>query len=188
MIKVTRQQVKVLKSALGRTKGGFSAGSLRKKEDGLPYTLRMFGCTRCPHAGRPSCPHGIKAGGHHSNWICAWRLQDIKKQLETVHSIPRLIQEEEAIKLKLITDNMVVGYIETGELNPEYKFLNKNLITAIDKMRKQDEGVKISAELTVAHEDFKKMVEIEAKKIEEHNNRTRLGEIVEEVRDNRHEA
>ena len=50
-------------------------------------------------------------------------------------------------------------------------------------MRRQDEGVKIQGELTVAHEDFQKMVEIEAKKIEERNNRTRQGEFTEEIQD-----
>lgn len=146
--------------------------------------ISRFGCLQCPWSGQKDCPHGIVLGQKHTNNICSQRALYIQEQLELVQSMPRVIQNEEAIKLKLVEDKMLYDYTETGELHEEFKHINKNLISLIDKMRKQDEGVKVQGELTIAHEDFKSLVEAEAKKIEERNNRTRSAEFREEVQNN----
>ena len=151
---------------------------------GLSPIMKVFGCMRCSWIGSEMCPHGKMDGQHHANWICSERVMYLKEEMEKVGSLPRLIQNEEAIKLKMIADRMIWEYGETGNLHEEYRHISKNLISLIDKMRKQDEGIKLQGELTIAHEDFRKMVDVEAKKIEEQNNRTRPAEFTEEVPNN----
>lgn len=179
-----RKANKALKGGLTKTKSGLYVGAKRHKEIGLPPVLTKFGCLQCPWAGNSLCPHGISAGGHHSNWICSFRAQYMQKEMERIGNVPRLVQNEEAIKLKMVTDKMLMQWAETGELDGEFKHLNKNLISLIDKMRKQDEGLKIQSELNVVHEDFRKIVDIEAKKLEERDNRIRQAKFSEEVQDN----
>jgi len=182
---VTREQVlenKAIKSGLTRVQSGNYIGSSRDGP-GLPKTLKLFGCQKCNWIGTKLCPHGIMIGNHHSNWICSDRIQYMKEEMEKVGSVPRLLQNEMAIKLKLITESMEFDWLEGGELHDDYKHLMKVMSGVIDKARRQDEGIKIAGELTVAHEDFRKMVEVEAKKIEEQNKRTRPAEFTEEISD-----
>jgi len=169
-----------LKGGLLKVKSGNYVSTQRKKGE-LPRTLKLFGCQACSWIGTNNCPHKILVGGHHSNWICSDRVGYLKGELVKVGTIPRLVQNEMAIQLKMVNDKMLFEYSESGELAEEFKHINKNLISLIDKMRKQDEGIKIQGELTVAHQDFKKMVEVEAQKIEERNSRTRQAEFTEEV-------
>lgn len=176
----TKKQSKIAKAALSKTKSGLYVGAMRTKGK-LPTILRLFGCQKCSWIGTNLCPHNKMIGEKHANGICSDRVNYLKEEMGKLGTVPRLIQNEEALKLKLITDRMIWEYAETGELADDFKHLNKNLISLIDKMRRQDEGVKIQGELTVAHEDFRKMVEVEAKKIEESNNKPRPGEFKEEV-------
>ena len=169
-----------VKKGLTKVKSGNYVGC-RRDGPGLPRTLKLFGCQACSWIGTTNCPHGILVGNHHSNWICSDRVHYLKGELVRVGTVPRLVQNEMAIQLKMVNDKMLFDYSESGELSEEFKHINKNLISLIDKMRKQDEGIKIQGELTVAHQDFRKMVETEAKKIEERNSRTRQAEFTEEV-------
>jgi len=176
-----RQVSKDVKKSLGRIENAYYVGG---RGDGIPKIMQLFGCQCCSWSGSILCPHGLLIGKKHSNGICSQRVLYLKEQLQIVGTVPRLIQNEEAVKLKMVTDRMLWQYSETGELHDDFKALNKNLISLIDKMRKQDEGIKFQGELTVAHEDFRKLVEVEAKRIEERNNKTRPGEFTEEVSDN----
>lgn len=173
-----------IKRSLSEVKSGHYVGTARKAGE-IPKTLKLFGCQVCSWIGTTSCPHQILVGNHHSNWICSDRILYLKGELVKVGTVPRLIQNEMAIQLKMVTDKMLFDYSETGELHEEFKHLNKNLIGLIDKMRKQDEGIKFAGELTVTHEDFRKLVDTEAVKIEERNKRTRQAEFTEEVQDSR---
>ncbi len=148
---------------------------------GLSPIMKIFGCMRCSWIGSEMCPHKKLNGEHHANWICSERILYLKEEMEKVGSVPRLIQNEEAIKLKMIADRMLWEYGESGDLHEDYKHIQKNLTSLIDKMRKQDEGIKFAGELNVAHEDFRKMVDVEAKKIEERDKRTRPAKFTEEV-------
>jgi len=157
-----------------------------KTFDNLSYNgalVKFFGCLRCSWAGTTNCPHNIQRGNHHANWICSVRMEYLKKRMDICGNIPKVIQQEELFKLSQISEMLLVDYYEFGDLPEEFKNISKLIISLTDKMRRQDEGIKVQGELTVSHEDFKNMVEVEAKKIEERNNRTRQAEFKEEVRD-----
>ena len=168
-----------LKASLTRVKDGCSVGIATSP--GVPKILQIFGCTRCSWSGTEMCPHKKMMGERHANGICSQRVLYLKEEMEKIGSMPRLIQNEEAIKLIMLADRMLWEYSESGELNEEYKHISKNLISLIDKMRKQDEGIKFSEDITVTHQDFRKMVDIEAEKIEKRDNTTRSAEFTEEV-------
>ena len=180
-----RKKDAATKSAIIRATTGSHLRKDTESSAGFPRTLKLFGCQACSWIGTNSCPHEILVGNHHSNWICSDRLNYLKSELVRVGTVPRLVQNEMAIQLKMVNDKMLFDYSESGELPEEFKHINKNLISLIDKMRKQDEGIKIQGELTVSHQDFRQMVETEAKKIEERNSRTRQAEFTEEVSDSR---
>ena len=175
-----RENFKHVKGGLTNVKSGNFVGGQRKKGE-FPRTLKLFGCQSCSWIGSNACPHGILVGNHHSNWICSDRVDYLKGELIKVGTVPRLVQNEMAIQLKMVNDKMLFEYSESGELSEEFKHINKNLITLISKMRKQDEGIKFSEDITVTHQDFRKMVDIEAQKIEERNNKTKQAEFTEEV-------
>ena len=176
----TEQRNKEVKRALTRVKSGCYVGGQRKAGE-IPRTLRLFGCQACSWIGTNMCPHQIMIGNHHSNWICSDRIQYIKNEMIRVGTVPRLLQNELAIQLKMLQDKMLFNYSESGELHEDFKHLNKNLISLIDKMRRQDEGIKFSEDITVTHQDFRKMVDVEAKKIEERNKQTKPAEFTEEI-------
>jgi len=161
-------------SSLNKTKSGSHA----IKENNL---IKFFGCLKCTWAGSKDCPHEIVAGGHHTNWICGERLRYLKERLRLCGSMPRLIQQEELFKLSQISEKMLWEYHEQGDLPDDFKHISKLIVGLTDKMRRQDEGIKVQGEFTVAHEDFKNLVEAEAKKIEERNNRTKQGDFKAEV-------
>ncbi|HEC66436.1 MAG TPA: hypothetical protein ENI23_14210 [bacterium] len=170
---------KEIKHSLTRVKDGFWAGHIQKS--GMPNILKVFGCMRCSWIGTLMCPHKKLDGEHHANWICSERVLYLKEEMSKIGSVPRLIQNEEAIKLKMIGDRMLWEYGETGDLHEDYKHIQKNLTTLVAKMRKQDEGIKFSEDITVTHQDFRKMVDIEAEKIEKRDKQTRPAEFTEKV-------
>lgn len=143
--------------------------------------MRNFGCLKCSWSGTDLCIHKITRGGHHSNWICGDRIKYLQEEYKKCGSMVKLVQQQELFKLTQISDWLLNEFYEHGELDGEFKHISKLIVSLTDKVRRQDEGIKISGEVTLAHEDFKKMVEIEAKKIEEQNKRTRPAEFTEEV-------
>ena len=147
------------------------------------YVIHFFGCTKCPWKGTERCPHDIKQGGHHSNWICADRVMYLKERYKKAGDLPKMFQQETLFSLSHIMENMLHTYSEEGELDSDFRHIAKLIVSLTDKMRRQDEGIKIQGEINVAHQDFRQMVEAEAKKIEERNNRTRPAEFTEEVSD-----
>jgi len=166
-------------------------GALKQAVTGSSYNpvgeyslITLFGCHACRFVGTKTCPTGIKYGEKHSNGLCKFHIDYLKGELVKCGTMVRLIQQEELFKLKMISDGFLVKWAEEGDLSEEFKHISKLIVTLTDKMRRQDEGIKIQGELTVAHEDFKLMVEAEAKKIEERNNRTRQAEFTEKIPDN----
>lgn len=143
--------------------------------------VKYFGCLQCSWAGTDQCEHGIHIGGHHANWICKTRMKFLTEQYKICGSVPKIIQQEELFKLKQISDRLVFKYVQEGELPDEFKHISKLLISLTDKMRRQDEGIKMFGDITLSHDTFKEMIEVEAKKIEEKDNRTRPAEFTEEV-------
>jgi len=153
-----------------------------------PRLITIFGCLKCTWAGTKLCSHDIKPGGHHNNYICTDRLRHLQKRLEDCGTMTRLFQQEEIFKLTQISEHMLFKYSEEGELPDDFKHISKLIISLTDKMRRQDEGIKMQGEFTVDHEKFREMMDVEAKVIEERNNRTRQAEVIEQIPDNRQEA
>ena len=146
-----------------------------------PLFIQLFGCKTCAWQSTSICPHGIKMGKTHSNNICSFRSKYLGEKWQDCKSGVKLIQSEELLKSVLIEDKLLQNFVTGGELHPDLHKIQRNIISLTDKMRRQDEGIKIQGEITVAHEDLRKMVEVEAKKIQERDNRTRPAEFTEEV-------
>ena len=75
-------------------------------------------------------------------------------------------QRDELIKLKVVSDALLKEWLKTGKLNDRFHQVSKNLITLTDKMRKQDEGIKIHQDLSMTQNQFREIVEAEFKIIE----------------------
>ena len=178
-----RNEKKAIAQSLGSIDNGTGI-NVQKKQNLMKY----FGCARCTWQGRKECPHGIPIGGHHSNRICSERAMYLKERLKVCGSVPRVLQAEELFKLEQISQYMMWDWAEGNPIHEDFKHISKLIVSLTDKMRRQDEGIKIAGEMTVSHESFKEMVEAEAKKIEERDKRTRQGEFKEEVSGNRQES
>ena len=182
MVSERHKMKKHIGQSLGKAKSGNYIASHRDKGK-MPMIINYFGCLKCSMAGTPMCPHGIKAGGHHSNWICSFRVDYLKSRWEQAGNIPKMFQQETLFGLSTVLENMYKSYHDEGDLPDDFKHIAKLVISLTDKMRRQDEGIKIAGEINVTHDKFRDIVEIEAKKIEEQNNRARPAEFTEEVSD-----
>jgi len=116
--------------------------------------------------GNALCPHGINANEHHANYICKHRIDYLNKEFEKCGSATRIIQIEELFKLKMISDLEINHYSETDELREEFFKTSQRIISLTDKMRKQDEGIKIQGEIDINVKQFKELVDAQAKVIE----------------------
>ena len=52
-------------------------------------------------------------------------------------------------------------------MSDEFKHISKLIVTLTDKMRRQDEGIKIHKEISISIKDFNRVIDIQAKAIEE---------------------
>ena len=159
-----RQTESRRKGLFPRIKSGTMVGSGKRKEDN--YLISSFGCACCAWKATPMCPHGITIGSH-TNGICSQRVLYIKDVFSIAHSNVRLLQVEHLTGLKLILDRLVCEYKEGDSIDPEFAKLSKNAITLMDKMRRQDEGLKIQQDVNVNMQEFKDVVEAQAKIIQD---------------------
>jgi hypothetical protein len=113
------------------------------------------------------CRHGLKGKQKHVNNICSEKVLFLKEAFELAKTQPRVFQLEQLLKLKFLDDSLYNKYWQTGELDKDYHHISKNLITLIDKMRRQDEGIKIQGEMTHTFEQFRDIVETQAKQVKE---------------------
>jgi len=171
---------KVIKQSLAKVKTGVMVGSKDRKLNSL---IIQFGCGACSFRDTPMCPHGLSYPQKHSNGICTQRVQYVKEVFAIAKGNTRYMQVEEATRLKLLLDKLTQDYTNEGIIDPNLSKLSKNIISLLDKMRRQDEGLKIQGEMTVVHEDFRKLVDIEAEKIEKQNNGPGQGELTEKIPD-----
>ena len=171
-----RQMKKQIGQSLGRVKSGTGIDYTKH-----PAIINYFGCLRCAWSGTKDCPHGIKLGGTHARRICSVRVKYLEERWKIARDVPKLYQQETLFGLAHVMENMYKTYYEEGDLPDDFKHIAKLVISLTDKMRRQDEGIKIQGDLTVSHQGFQEMAEAEAKKIEERNNRTRPAEFKEEV-------
>lgn len=165
--------------ALRRVESGNYVGAMGSGS----ILITMFGCHACMFRGTPNCPNGIQKKQHHSNKICSVRVKYLKSELEKSNNLVAVVQKEELFKARLLEDQFILDHINGEELHPDFVKIQKNIITLTDKIRRQDEGIKIQGEIDIVHKDFREFVDIEAKKIEERNKRTEQAEFKEEVSD-----
>lgn len=161
-----RKRNKELKRTLSRSTNGSTLNIYAKNKDPGLSLLHAFGCLRCPFAGSKNCPHEISYGGSHKNGICGHRLDYLKSELKKCKTMTRLIQGEELFKLKQISDNFIWQYHEDGNLSDEFKHISKLIVSLTDKMRRQDEGMKIAGEISVEVKNFQNIIDVQAKAIE----------------------
>ncbi len=76
-------------------------------------------------------------------------------------------QLDHLVQLKIVMDDLMKQWKEEGIVPDELAKISKNIVSLTDKMRRQDEGIKISTDMSVTHTKFKDVIDIEAKKIEE---------------------
>jgi len=145
-------------------------------------SLQLWGCHSCAWQGSLICPHGVKEGQTHSNGACKTRIAYIKEIMSALGSVPKVIQQQEIMKDMLIKDKLIREFADGGELHPDIPKYSKNILSGIRDMRRQNEGIKISEDINVTHTDFREMVDVEAKKIQERDKSARQAEFTEEVR------
>lgn len=148
-----------VKKALDKT-----TNSAQHKREG--YLVQMFGCASCLFINTSICPHAIKFGQHHANHICSFRTGYLKEMLEECGRATRIVQTEELFKLRLMSDKLTNDFAEIGDIPDEFKNISKLIISLSDKMRRQDEGIKIQGDVSVEVKNFKDIVDAQAKIIE----------------------
>ena len=127
--------------------------------------IHQFGCSACSWRDSPVCPHGFKFPQKHSNGICSQRVMYIQRLFQDIGSEPRALQVEEATRLRLLLDKLTMDMSTENILSPELAKLSKNLNGLLDKMRRQDEGIKMQGDIDVTVHDFRKVVDAQAKAI-----------------------
>lgn len=143
-------------------------GRLQKGTHIAKYGLltNLFGCNTCTWRSTPYCPHGKKGRETHINKICSQRALYVKEVYKYAGTKTRFFQAEELAKLKLISDKMLMDFNETGELHDKFDKISRNLITILDKMRRQDEGIKIQQDVTIKQDEFANMLDVSARIIQ----------------------
>lgn len=145
-------------------------------------TINLWGCKTCSFCGTPLCPHGSTIDEYHPKQICTERIFYIKEKLNILGTVPRIQQEEQILKDILVQEKLLNEFTSGGELHPDLHKFSRNIFTAIKDLRRQNEGILISGEMNItSHDDFRQMIDIEAKKIQERDNRTRQAEFTEEI-------
>lgn len=87
--------------------------------------------------------------------------EDWKKFVEYYRefgSIPQSIQKWELAKTELMLESMREQWAESGKVPDGFHQIQKNVIALTDKMRKQEEGIKIMGEIHHTHDDIRETV------------------------------
>ena len=163
VINETKRASKIAKQSLGKVTTGNYLGTSSFSTN----LISSFGCNVCSWRDSSMCPHGLTYPQVHANRICSHRAMYLKEVFSIAGSNTRVLQIEEATRLKLLLDKLTADYANEGILDPNLSKLSKNIITLLDKMRKQDEGLKIQQEISVDVRDFRKVIDAQAKVIED---------------------
>lgn len=152
---ITRKDKKFLKIASSKAVVGSEC------RPNNPLVLQ-FGCNNCAWRDTPMCPHKLSGMERHANHICSQRVNYVHDILQTANSGVRLLQVEHTAQLKLLIDKMLHDYHEGDFIDKTFVGLSKNLISIMDKMRRQDEGLKIQGDISLAVQDFRNIVDAQA--------------------------
>ena len=66
----------------------------------------------------------------------------------------KTFQQHHLIQLKELVDKLMAEANEKGEIPRELRHISKNLISLTDKMRRQDEGIKVNANISLSTSSF----------------------------------
>lgn len=81
---------------------------------------------------------------------------------------------DEAVKLKVLSDKMMMEWAKSGELHKNFHHISKNMIQLLDKMRRQDEGIKVNAQIDVTHNRFRELVDEAAEELKKKNDKPNI--------------
>lgn len=152
------------KKRINKSVGSMTTGTGLVNSKGYQSTFILhFGCNACGWRDTLMCPHQLGYPNQHANRICSQRALYIKKVFEVADTETRVLQVDEAVRLRLLLDKLTHDLNTESDLSPELAKLSKNLITHLDKMRRQDEGIKMHGEMDVTVKDFRKVVDEQAK-------------------------
>ena len=94
-------------------------------------------------------------------------LSIVKELYDAAGSFPKFFQMEELVKGYAILEKMRGEYAETGKLPQQYHQLQKNVIALTDKIRKQDEGIKVSGEIVHSIDRVREIIDIQEAKVQD---------------------
>lgn len=90
----------------------------------------------------------------------------LKALYDNTSRYSKFVQLESMFVNRKILDGMRETWFKDGKLHPQYHQLQRNLDNLTVKVRKQEEGIKISGEITVTHDKFREIIDIsEAKNV-----------------------
>lgn len=143
--------------------------SLKKVTKGTGTSLygqiaTAYNCHSCSWRSTPICPHGLKEGEIHANKICGQRVLWLKDLFKVAKNKTKVLQVDESVKLSIMEDKMFADWQRTGELHKDFFKISRNRIQHLDKVRRQDEGIKINAEINTTMDEFRNIVEESAKR------------------------
>lgn len=91
-------------------------------------------------------------------------LRPVKAFYDAANNAPRIFQVEELVKTYVMLEKMRDEYSETGKLPFGFDKIQKNQISLIDKMRRQDEGIKITGQISIDMDRFRKIIDVQEAK------------------------
>lgn len=142
----------------------------RIPEGGFPalntHLHNILNCKSCHMAGTLACPNGIAKGEMHANGTCSLRTELFRACFDMADTRPRYFHLEEVVILKVLKDKMLVDWQESGKLDENFHRLSRNMIAVIEKMRRQDEGLKVQNDVNITHDEFRDLCRKEAEIID----------------------
>jgi len=112
------------------------------------------GCAGCPFISTFECPHGIKVGHTHANGACSKFVMLIKEVAGQHYvGITKQKQYMALIKAEIMNNHMYGKFQETGKIDPQHIEWSKHVLDALDKIRKQEEGSKLTIRRSLSPSD-----------------------------------
>uniref|UniRef100_A0A6M3L519 Uncharacterized protein n=1 Tax=viral metagenome TaxID=1070528 RepID=A0A6M3L519_9ZZZZ len=92
----------------------------------------------------------------------------IKQRFYDLANPVKMYQGDTLVKLHVLLNDLFEKYRnEEGVQIKDIAQISKNIIGLTDKMRRQDEGIKIQQDIALSHHEFRRIMEAEAKILEE---------------------
>jgi len=92
-------------------------------------------------------------------------LAEVKEYYDAANSAPRIFQVEELVKTYVMLEKMRAEYAEKGVLPKQFDKIQKNHISLLDKMRRQDEGIKVQGQISIDMDRFREVIDVQEAKV-----------------------